>query len=143
MKAKGKQLESEIQKYLKHNGDLYCRFADSRASGGLSQPQPADFIVFPTKGVPCFIEAKETAKIKLPISNFRPRQLQTMEKCRDVQLLEYYVIVKLDNKKYILVHSNHISECITLGIKSLDLQDYLKFPNINDCMDFLFQELED
>lgn len=137
---KGKKLEKQIQQYFKSNADFYIRLQDASSSGGVGQAQAADYILF-TKYATTLIEAKETQKIKLPISNFRPKQLQSMEQIKGHYNTHYYVVVKLQNV-YCLVSSVSILEEIKNGSLSIDLTNYAKFDTCSDCMDFLYNEIE-
>lgn len=138
MKAKGKQLESEIKKYLVKNNIFHTRLLDSSSAGKARTAQIADFIFFPKIGRACILEAKECDKESIPLTNFRPRQLQAMRESQGLSSCDYYIIVK-SKDVYNLIFSRNIVQALDDNDKRITLWAYVQFPRLDRCMDYLIE----
>ncbi len=75
MPETGKRFEDKFARWLKELDIYFIRLFDARSVGGITAPQPADFVVC-YKGRFILIELKHTDSTALPLSNISGNQLK-------------------------------------------------------------------
>jgi len=140
MAPKGKKLENDVKKYLKDKGTFHHKLHDSHSARGLIAPVPSDFIIFSDVGPAILLECKETQKLKLPLTAFRPSQLKAMRSSLDLESVNYYVIIK-GTEGYFLVHGDEIVDLLDSDESSIDLEKcYWGFKDMNGILHMMFED---
>jgi len=137
---KGKKLEKDVKTFLKHNAYFFHQFTDSFASRNFSQPVPADFIIWPTKGPSMLLECKESQTERVSLSAFRPKQFKAMRQTLKVKNCNYYVLINY-NRSYYLIGAETILNILDSDEKSIHLEDgFLAISAINQAMVMLMAD---
>jgi len=118
---KGKKLEADCIKLFKAKEIWYHRFYDSRSAGGFLPPQPSDFLAITDK--PFFIECKESEKMTIYASAFRPSQLKTMKEMIK-RGINYYIIFLVNKRAYYCLKADDVFEAL-MEEKKVDLSEYI------------------